>query len=212
MFLKQKENAFVLKLFQNLLPQPDIGSSNQEDNKVVEGWLCKTIGNLPSDASDEETKPFQKAYCLLDFSKNQFLLCDKTNGALIDKITLAGNVNYVETNLIGTIDENVDHPMAEKSLVKELMSHIPYSFRHPFALFCAKGELHLFWASSIEQATMWKEAFQRLIPRPYKHDLAKYVMRTKHNNFLSTLYLCLRHQNESKPEEETLIRGSLYEC
>ena len=80
MFLRQKaENAFVLSVFQRLTPLIALDYANlaDQENRSVEGWLCKTTPSLPK---DPEGKPFLKAYCVFDFAKKFIFLCDRTNG------------------------------------------------------------------------------------------------------------------------------------
>ena len=68
----------------------------QEEVKTVEGWLCKTADSLPK-SPDEET--FVKVYSVFDFAKRQLLLCDKTNGYVVEKFIIDSQLRYIDSNL-----------------------------------------------------------------------------------------------------------------
>lgn len=50
------------------------------------------------------TKPFLKAYTVLDLKKEVLLLCDKTNGEVAEKIVLKNRLCSFETGILGHID------------------------------------------------------------------------------------------------------------
>ena len=120
--------------------------------------MCKTSPKLLG----EDNSPFQKAYCVLDLGKMHMLLCDSTNGKVIETIPLADRLCYIDTSLTNKIDQNRNHPMGERGILEELQMPLTYSL--PFALFFNDAEMMLFWASTLAEYTKWKRVFKKLIP------------------------------------------------
>ena len=108
------------------------------------------------------------------------LLCDSTNGRVIEKIPLADRLNYIDTSMTNKIDKNRSHPMGERGILESLEMPLTYSL--PFALHFHDGEIMLFWASTLEDFAKWTKIFKQLIPRKNKPDnWTKYAIKTKEN-------------------------------
>ena len=77
---------------------------------------------------------------------------------------------------------------------------------HPFALVLADGSLHIFWAQSEAEANRWKTTLSALLPEPnsYNPDFANYVLCTKNNVFLTSLYMALGRKIDVEEDVEVL--------
>ena len=68
-----------------------------DEPRTIEGWLCRSTDMLP--APDNDQQPFEKAYCVLDYTKTELLLCDKTNGTVVDRLFMKNRLVHVETTI-----------------------------------------------------------------------------------------------------------------
>ena len=48
--------------------------------------------------------------------------------------------------------------MADEGLIKKMDASLPFAYRHPFALICSDGQLHLFWGALASDVKIWKDA------------------------------------------------------
>ena len=139
-----------------------------------------------------------KAYCVLDLEKMNLLLCGQNDGKVLEKVPLDNRLYHIETSLTNKVDYERFHPMGEKQLLDGL--EMPLSYCLPFVLFFTNAEMMLFWASTLTDYTMWKEAFQKLIQRQHMNNWTKYVLRSKENAFLTTLYVSLKRKPVTEQE------------
>lgn len=157
------ENTFVMSLFQALIPAPLLAFEdvlNGKSTGTVEGWLSKTSPKRPENLM---TKPFLKAYTVLDLKKKLLLLCDSTNGEVAEKIILKDRLCGFETGIMGRIYmERLVSSKFDESHLANLS--LPLTFLYPFALFFNDGEIVLFWTSSKEDLAMWSDVLNKLLP------------------------------------------------
>ena len=108
----------------------------------------------------------------------------------------------MDTSLVGKISDSVTHPLADTSMLENVK--LPLAYVHPFALVFSDGTLHIFWAQSEDEANRWMNALKSLLPEPstYNPDFANYVLRTKDNVFLISLYIALVRKVEVEEKIE----------
>ena len=108
--------------------------------------------------------------------------------------------------------------MGEKELLEGI--EMPLSYCLPFVLFFTNAEMMLFWASTLTDYAMWKDAFQKLIQRQNAANWTKYILRSKDNAFLTTLYVSLKRKPVTEQEidvpedavKSDILKGVLTEC
>ena len=101
--------------------------------------------------------------------------------------------------MAGKISKNrLNHPLVDTSIVENVK--FPPAFAYPFALVFTDGSLQIFWAESKQELAKWRELFTTLVTAPSNEPgFVNYVIKTKTNLFLTTLYMSLERIN---PEEQ----------
>ena len=74
---------------------------------------------------------------MLDFKKQELILCDRTNGSVADRLLLKDRLVCVQSELYGVIQRDSKHPLVEQKLLEKI--RIPNSFSFPIALLFSDG-------------------------------------------------------------------------
>lgn len=130
-----------------------------EEQKTVEGWLCKTAPHLPADMKGTTYLKGLKTYVILDLEKLILILHNKSDGKVMEKFLLSERLCAIDTNLVNRIDsERLEHHICEPVLIDGLK--MPSQFCFPFSLHFSDGEIILFWCSSSEELDKWNSVFE----------------------------------------------------
>ena len=105
-WMNLKDHSFVLAVYRSLVKPVELLTEfvESEENKTVEGWLCKTAPTLPVEEAGSPFLKGLKTFVILDLVKLQLILHSKTDGKATEKFNLNERLCAIDTEILGQLD------------------------------------------------------------------------------------------------------------